>query len=285
MLKNNYLSVMLFQLRLKIKCDSTHDFLEVDDDFIIQIEKCIKVIYEFKPDIAIFPEMSYHSEYDETFKELTRDGTLIVFGSTYIGNINYTMVFQNGNLIPVQKMFPCGSEPMVRFIPKIDAEEFLKTHIRAHEFQVKGKKVYILNCLEYYEAAYFIARDPKLSSDLFAFISPCSNSNPKVFMDESKAIHNHNEFVYSFVCNRIKGDGTKGYGRSYIYGPIQYHEKDWLQEEGIVSDDHNASILTLDSSTPSFAYGKFACGRSLSRFGRSDCYINTPKDVCVENLI
>lgn len=285
MLKNNYLSVMLFQLRLNIKCDSTHDYLEIDEEYVEQIEKSIKLIYEFKPDITIFPEMSYHSEYDETFKELSQDNKLIVFGSTYVDSINYTMVFHNGNLTPVQKMFPCGSEPMVRFIPKMNTQDFLKNYLTSHEFWVKDKKVYILNCLEYYEAAYFIARNPKLSEDLFAFVCPCSNSNPKVFMDEARALHNHNEFVYSFVCNRIKQDGTKGYGRSYIYGPIQYHEKDWLTEEGISSDDHNASILILDSSTPSYAYGEFAYGKSLSRFGRSDCYLNTPKEVRVKNLI
>lgn len=285
MLKNNYLSVVLFQLRLKIKCDSTHDYLEVDKEYIEQMEKSIQLIYEFKPDIVIFPEMSYHSEYDETFKKLSQDNKLIVFGSTYVGNINYTMVFYNGNLTPVQKLFPCGSEPMVRFIPKTNSKEFLRKHLASHEFWIKDKKVYILNCLEYYEAAYLIARDPNLSEDLFAFVSPCSNSNPKVFMDESRALHNHNEFVYSFICNRIKDDGTKGYGRSYIYGPIQYHEKDWLTEEGIISDDHNASILILDSCTPSFAYGMFACGKSLSRFGRSDCYLNTPKNICIKNLI
>jgi len=284
MLKNNYLSVMLFQLRLKIKCNSTKDYLEVDDEYVEQIEKSIEHICEFKPDIAIFPEMSYNSEYDEIFKQLSEDNKLIVFGSTYIGNINYTMVFHNGNLTPVQKLFPCGSEPMVRFIPKMNLQEFLRKHLASHEFWLKDKKVYILNCLEYYEAAYLIARNPKLTEDLFAFLSPCSNSNPNVFMDESKALHNHNEFVYSFVCNRIKGDGTKGYGRSYIYGPIQYHEKDWLTKEGIISDDHNASILTLDSSTPSYAYGLFACGKGLSRFGRSDCYLNTPKNVCIKNL-
>ena len=285
MLKNNYLSVMLFQLRLKIKCYSTHDYLEIDDEYLEQMKNSIELLKQYKPDIAIFPEMSYQSEYDEVFKELTQSGTLIVFGSTYIGNINYTMVFQHGNLTPVQKMFPCGSEPMVRFIPKICTHDFLKQHIASHEFWIKDKKVYILNCLEYYEAAYIIARNPELSKDLFGFIAPCSNSNPKVFIDESRALHNHNEFIYSFVCNRIKQDGTKGYGKSYIYGPIQYHEKDWLTEEGIVSDDHNASILTLDSSTPSYVYGEFTCGKSLSRFGRSDCYINTPKQVCVKNLI
>lgn len=285
MLENNYLSVILFQLRLNIKCVSTHDYLEVDDEYVEQMKTSIDAIQETKPDIVIFPEMSYQSEYDETFKELSKDGTLIVFGSTYIDSINYTMIFQNGELKPVQKMFPCGSEPMVRFIEKTTTQDFIKKHLTTHEFKVKGKKVYILNCLEYYEVAYLIARNPQLSSDLFAFITPCSNSNPKVFMDESKALHNHNEFVYSFVCNRIKEEGTKGYGRSYIYGPIQYHEKDWLAEEGIIAEEHNASILNLDSCTPSFAYGKFACGRSLSRFGRSDCYLNTPKDVCVKNLI
>ena len=151
MLKNNYLSVMLFQLKLNIKCDSTHDYLEINDEYVEQIEKSIQDICEFKPDIAIFPEMSYHSEYDEIFKQLSHDNKLIVFGSTYIGNINYTMVFHNGNLTPVQKLFPCGSEPMVRFISKIDTQDFLKKHIASHEFWVKNKKVYVLNCLEYYD--------------------------------------------------------------------------------------------------------------------------------------
>ena len=285
MLKNNYLSVIQFQLRLKIKCDNTHDYLLVDEDYLEQMKRSIEVIYKLSPDVVIFPEMSYQSEYDEIFKEISKSQKLIVFGSTYIGNINHTMVFHDGNLKPVIKKFPCGSEPMVRFIDKIDVKDFIHNHLEDHEFHVKGNKVYVLNCLEYYEAAYAIARNNELASDLFAFIVPCSNSNPKVFMDESKALHNHNEFIYSFVCNRVKDDGSHRYGRSYIYGPIQYHEKDWLTEEGIVSDDHNASILILDKDTPSYAYGKFACGKELSRFGRSDCYINTPKAVIVQNLL
>ena len=140
MLKNNYLSVMLFQLKLKIKCYSTHDYLEITDEYILQMKNSIQLIQVHKPAIAIFPEMSYQSEYDEIFKQLTQDGTLIVFGSTYIGNINYTMVFQNGNLIPVQKMFSCGSEPMVRFIPKIHTQYFLENYLASHEYWVKNKK-------------------------------------------------------------------------------------------------------------------------------------------------
>lgn len=285
MLNNNYLSVVEFQLKLKIKCDSSHDYIIVDEEYQNQIARCIEVITELNPDVAIFPEMSYQSIYDETFKELSKSGKLIVFGSTYIGNINHTMVFQNGILKKVTKKFPCGSEPMVRFIDKINVTEFLEDYLAEHEFYVKDNKLYVLNCLEYYESAYQISRDSKLSSNLFGFIVPCSNSNPKVFMEESKALHNHNEHIYSFVCNRIKDDGKVGYGRSYIYGPIQYHEKDWLRQEGIISDEHNASILTLDSSTPSYAYGKFASGKDISRFGRSDSYINTPKNIIVKNLL
>lgn len=284
MLKNNYLSVLQFQLRLKIKCDHLHDYIIVDDDYKKQMEDCISVIEKLKPDIAIFPEMTYQETYDNTFKEFSKKGGLIIFGSTYIGSINYTMIYQNGKLNKVVKRFPCGSEPMVRFIEKMDTNTFISKHLKEHEFYVKGNKVYILNCLEYYESAYQIARTPELSSDLFGFIVPCSNSNPKVFTDESRAIHNHNEYIYSFVCNRIKDDGSGRYGRSYIYGPIQYHEKDWLTEEGINSDDHNASILTLDLSTPSYAYGIFASGKSLSRFGRSDSYMNTPQNIIVKNL-
>jgi len=284
MLKNNYLSVVQFQLKLKIKCDNFHDYIIVDEEYQEQMKKCLEIIENLNPDLVIFPEMSYQSEYDQLFKELSNNGKLIIFGSTYIDNINYTMIFQDGNLIPVQKMFPCGSEPMVRFIEKIDGKDFIENYLSKHEFYVKGNKFYVLNCLEYYEVAYLIARNPELSSNLFGFIVPCSNSNPKVFMEETRAIHNHNEYIYSFVCNRIKDDGNSGYGKSYIYGPIQYHEKDWLTEEGISSDEHNASILMLDSSSPSYAYGKFAAGKDLSRFGRSDSYMSTPKNIIVKTL-
>lgn len=284
MLKNNYLSVLQFQLELNIKSDNFHDYIIVDEIYHEQMKKCLDVIYNLNPDIIIFPEMSYQSDYDLIFKELSKSKKLIVFGSTYIGSINYTMIFQDGNLKKVTKRFSCGSESMIRFVEKIDVPDFLSKYLSEHEFYVKNNKIYVLNCLEYYESAYFIARDPILSSNLFGFIVPCSNSNPKVFMEESRALHNHNEYIYSFVCNRIKDDGNSGYGRSYIYGPIQYHEKDWLTQEGIISDDHNASILTLDKATPSYAYGKFACGKSVSRFGRSDSYLNTPKDVIVKNL-
>lgn len=284
MLKNNYLSVIQFQLKLKIKCDHLHDYIIVDDEYKNQVEKCVSIMTKLKPDIVIFPEMTYQSTYDNVFKEYSKSGSLVVFGSTYVGKINHTMIFQNGKLHKIVKRFPCGSEPMVRFIDKIDASTFISKHLKEHEFWVKENKLYVLNCLEYYEVAYQIARDPNLSHDLFGFIVPCSNSNPKVFMDESRAIHNHNEYSYSFVCNRIKDDGSGRYGKSYIYGPIQYHEKDWLTEEGITSDEHNASILTLDVLTPSYAYGNFAAGKSLSRFGRSDSYMNTPKDIIVKNL-
>lgn len=284
MIKNNFLSVLQFQLKLKIKSDNVHDYIIVDEYYKKQIERCINIIKDLNPDIVIFPEMSYQSEFDSFFKLLSKSGKLIVFGSTYFGSTNYTMIFQDGNLKQVIKRFPCGSESMIRFTEKISISDFLDTYLSEHEFYINGKKIYVLNCLEYYETAYFIARDAKLSSDLFGFVVPCSNSNPNVFIEETKALHNHNEYIYSFVCNRIKDEGKSGYGKSYIYGPIQRHEKDWLAQEGIMSETHNASILSLDSSTPSYAYGKFAFGKSLSRFGRSDLYINTPKDVIVKSL-
>ncbi len=285
MLNNNYLSVMVFQLKLNIKCTSNQDILVKDDAYYKQMEASLELIKKYDPDIVVYPEMSFDTKYDNFFREMSTKDKLIVFGSTYLGNYNTTMVFTNGILVGTIKSFACGSEPMVRYLPKISPEQFIKFDLSKHEFYVKGQKVYVLNCLEYYEAAYMIARDEKLSSNLFAFIAPCSNSNPKVFIEESKAVHNHNEYIYSFVANRVRADETNRYGRSYIFGPIQYHEKDWLKEEGIVSEDHNASIVTLDKDTPSFVYGKYAIGKTISRFGRSDCYTHTPTDLTVQNLI
>lgn len=285
MLKNKYLSVIMFQLKLEIVCDCQKDSLILTKEYYSQMKNSIDAIKKFMPDICIFPEMSYQEIYANELKELSKEGRIIIFGSNYIGNTNKTKVFIDGKLHEITKRYPCGSEPMIRFYEKLDVNDFISDYLNEHEFYIKDQKIYVLNCLEYYQTAYIIARNYELSKDLFAFIVPCSNSNPNVFMDESKALHNHNENIYSFVCNRIKNKGEKGYGKSYIYGPIQYHEKDWLKEEGIHSDDHNASILTLDDSTPSYTFGKFLIPNSISRFGRSDYYANTPKEVIVNNLI
>lgn len=284
MLKNNYLAIASFQLKLEIECKKDCDVMINNEFYKKQMNNCIKVLEKLKPDIAIFPEMAYDKTYEKDIVSLSKN-SLIVFGSTYVGKNNMTKVYQNGKLHEFLKYFPSGSEPMIRFFNQTDINTFLHKHLKEHEFYVKGQKVYVLNCLEYYKVAYFISRDIKLSNNLFGFIVPCSNSNPKVFIEESMAIHNHNENIYSFVCNRIKKDGTMGYGKSYIYGPIQYHEKDWLQEEGIQSDNHNCSILKHDSTTPSYSYGYYAIPNKISRFGRSDLYINTPINVTINNII
>ena len=285
MLKNNYLSVMMFQLKLTIVCDSQKDSLVLTEEYFTQMKNSIEAIQKFLPDICVFPEMSYQEEYAKELAELSKSERLIVFGSDYVGNINKTKVFFDGKLYEITKRYPCGSEPMIRFYEKPDVNTFINDFLSEHEFYIKGHKVYVLNCLEYYQSAYMIARDSKLSENLFGFIVPCSNSNPKVFMEESKALHNHNENVYSFVCNRIKNNGENGYGKSYIFGPIQYHEKDWLKEDGIFSEEHNSSILTLDASTPAYTFGKYLTPDSVSRFGRSDYYFNTPTELIVKNLL
>lgn len=277
MLKNNYLSVLQFQLRFEIICNSKEDVLTLNHDYFEQMDRSCEILKSLNPDICIFPEMAYNEKYFDLFKRLSNGRKLIVFGSTYVGSSNKTMIFFDGTLKEVVKRYPCGSEPMIRFCRETSVEEFIGKYLAEHEFTIKGKKLYVLNCLEYYKVAYMIARNPKLASNLFGFIVPCSNSNPQVFIEETQAIHNHNEYIYSFVCNRIKCEGEHGYGRSYIFGPVQGHEKQWLMEEGLPSESHNSSILTFDSSTPSYAYGTFAS--EISRFGRSDTYANTPKDL------
>ncbi len=285
MLKNNYLSVAQFQLRLEIVCDSKNDTLTLTDEYYNQMDASINVIKKLKPDISIFPEMSYNSKYNDIFRKLSESGKMIVFGSTYVDGINKTIIYLNGKQKQVVKRYPCGSEPMIRICEKLDVNDFITRFLKEHEFYVSSQKVYVLNCLEYYQAAYMIARNRELVSDLFGFIVPCSNSNPVVFLEESKAIHNHNESIYSFVTNRVKEIGESGYGSSYVFGPIQYHEKDWLKEEGIISEEHNASILTMSSKDASYSYGRYATKETISRFGRSDLYTNTPKDIIVKNLI
>ena len=90
MLTNNYLAVLVFQLKLHIKCTHEKDYLVVDDSYHKQIQRCIEIIKETNPDIVVFPEMSATKEYADTMLELSKTGKLIVFGSIYAGTTNYT---------------------------------------------------------------------------------------------------------------------------------------------------------------------------------------------------
>ena len=71
-------------------------------------------------------------------------------------------------------------------------------------------------------------------------------------------------------------------GNTYIFGPIQYHEQDWLKKEGFELENHSCSILKL-SNKPEYFYGEFT--NNFSRFGRSDNYQNNPKNIEIGNLM
>ena len=73
MLKDNYLSVLQFQLKFDIICHNDKDTLVVNKEYEEQITRSIEVIKKLKPDICVFPEMTYQEKYDEIFKNLSKD--------------------------------------------------------------------------------------------------------------------------------------------------------------------------------------------------------------------
>ncbi len=270
------LKVLSFQLLHDEYSDTEKEYIIVDKKFLNQMDKTIKLIEKYKPDLIIYPEMSYIVQYDEIFIKMSKD-KLIVFGSFYDEDlINKTVVYHKGIKYLLPKIYSSPVEPMVRRVSWIEPKDFIKKHLKSHTFILKKKRIYILNCMEYYHVAYYIARDNKLNKDAI-FVSPCSNNKVSLFLDETKAIHNHNEKIYSFVINCISKYNGEDYGNgmSYIYGPIQKTEKNWLKQEGINSDNHNCSIITADDK-PRYIYGEFA-SNPLSNYGRSDAYRNTPK--------
>lgn len=281
---NNYLSVAMFQLSIQCDCDSQKEYLIETDEAIQQIEKAFTFILTYKPDIALFPEMTYLEKFDEKYLKLS-EGRIIVAGSYYKNGINTTVVFQDGKKFEIPKGYASGAEPMARKITFVAPEEFIKNSLREHEFWINGKKIYILNCMEYYHAAYYIARNQTLQKDLFGIFAICSNSNTHVFEEESICIHNHVEGIYTFVLNAISRYQNEPYadGQSYIYGPISIHEKDWLVSEGINSKRNVCHILSLEKTIPQTMYGKFVYSENLSRFGRSDKYLNNPRDITILN--
>ena len=276
---SDYIKVLGFQLALELKSDNIYEYLAPNDWYDEEMKLSLEIINELNPDIVIYPEMSYIDKYKNTFIELSKD-KLIIAGSVYRGMINTTIVFQNGEMFEIPKQYASGAEPMIRHIDKIKPSKFFRDSLDSHTFIINNKKIVILNCMEYYNLAYYVAREIK---DIFAIVSPCSNNNQKVFRMESEAIHNHNENIYSFVVNCVSNYNGERYakGESYVYGPIQYHEKDWLKLENISSYEHPSSILVLDNN-PSYFYGEFTY--NLVPYGRSDNYYNNPQNILVKKL-
>ena len=282
---NDYLSVCMFQLKLQLDCNSKDEYLIVTDEVLKQMEEAFQVIEQYKPDIAMFPEMAYLENYDEVYKKLSKS-RIIVAGSFYKDGINKTVIFNDGFKYEVEKGYASGAEPMARKITFVAAKDFIETKLKYHEFWIKGKKIYIFNCMEYYHLAYYVSRDEKLKENLFGIFTICSNSNTRVFEEETVCIHNHNENLYTFVLNCVSTYQGKSYGdgSSYIYGPVSVHEKEWLRMEGIESKKNVCHILSLDDEKAQFVYGKFVFPNYLSRFGRSDNYLNNPRDIIIQDI-
>lgn len=282
---NNYLSVCMFQLNVQLDCNSKDEYIIETQEVLKQMESAFQTIEKLQPDIALFPEMTYLQSYEETYRKLSTS-KIIVAGSYYKQGINTTVIFSNGEKHEIPKDYASGAEPMARKITFLPLEEFLETKLKQHEFEIKGKKIYILNCMEYYHTAYYIARNEKLKDNLFGIFAICSNSNTRVFEEETVCIHNHNENIYTFVVNCVSTYKNESYGdgKSYIYGPVSGHEKEWLIKEGIESKKNVSHLLSLSSQKAQYIYGKFAFAEKLSKFGRSDNYLNNPRDIMVADL-
>lgn len=282
---DNYLSVCMFQLKVQLDCNSEYEYIIETEEVSRQIEKAFDIIEKLNPDISLFPEMTYMQRYEKRYQELSKS-KIIVAGSYYKGGINTTVVFEDSKKIEIPKCYASGAEPMARKIEFMPIEEFFKTYLKGHKFWVKGKKIYILNCMEYYHTAYYLARNEKLAKDLFGIFAICSNSNTHVFEQETECIHNHNEGLYTFMLNCVSTYQQKDYGdgQSYIYGPISIHEKEWLKKEGIQSKQNICHILSLSGATAQYAYGMFVFHENLSRYGRSDKYLNNPRNIILGNL-
>lgn len=270
----DYLKVLGCQVKVVLDSNGKVEFLVNPDDLKEQLMFVKDIIKLKNPDVVILPEMCYLEDMYDYFMNLSHN-KLIVAGSIYQNNRNTTKVFSDGKLYDIRKCNASGAEPMVRTIQSILPEEFLKQQLPSHTFMVKDKRIVVLNCMEYYQNAYYIARE---CPDVFGIISICSNSNVGVFLDESRAIHNHNEKIYTFMVNCVSNYMGKDYakGVSYVYGPIQGHEKEWLLMDEIKSDEHVSSILRLGDESEYF-YGEFI--NDFSRFGRSDNYLSNPRGV------
>ena len=279
-MKKEYFRILLVQMNLKLGYDCEKEFLIDDEEYFRQMEFVMKKICKNDYDVIVFPEMSYHKEYDNYFSNNSKD-KIIVYGSHYIGNENCTIVYHNNKKFCVSKAYSSGVEPSIRYQDNISVNHFMKSCLKDHTFVLKGKKFIVLNCAEYYKVAYFIARDEVKSKNLFGFLVPCANNNNEVFLTESKAIHNHCDNVYSFVVNSSAYYNEEKYssGGSYVFGKMSVYERDCGCENRI---KHPSNICYLDEGSY-LIDGEFLF-KDSSLFYRSDDFRHTPKNLKIERI-
>lgn len=283
---DNYLSVLMFQLNMTLDCNHLDEYLIETDRMEEQLQKAFQLMQKYQPDVTLFPEMAYISKFEKTYQAFSMPNKIVVAGSYYKDGINRTVVFQKGEKYEIPKGYASGAEPMARKISYREPEEVLEAELHKHEFTVKGKKIYIFNCMEYYHLAYYVARNLRYRENLFGIFTICSNSNTHVFEEETIVTHNHNESFYTFMLNCVstyKGEDY-GDGQSYIYGPVSVHEKEWIEKEGVNTKRNPMHILSLSKTKAECVYGEFIVPEALSRFGRSDNYSNNPRNIVVSDL-
>lgn len=275
-----YFNVCFAQMRLTLENNEKSEFLIENDDYFSQMDKIVNYLEQNEFDIMVFPEISFCERYAQKLKDLSV-GRLIVFGSKYIDGENITIVYYDGKEQLIKKRFLCAVEPAIRKCERISVNKFLATYLKEHTFILHNKKVIVLNCAEYYNTAYMIARSERYSKNVFGFIVPCANNNTKVFLDESKAIHNHNSEIYSFVVNAVGTYSGKNYakGESYVFGKISPFEKECATYPRI---EHASNICHLDDGAY-LVSGSYLI-QNYSPFYRSDNFYFTPKNFSVQNL-
>ncbi len=273
-----YFKIGFAQMKLNLGCDNEKEFLIGDDLYFNQMDEVVKKIGDC--DVLIFPELSYHKNYESYFLS-NSNNKIIVFGSCYVGNENFTIVYYNMKKYMIKKMFNSPVEPSIRYQENIGVKEFLKNNLKERTFVLNGKKFIVLNCAEYYKVAYFIARDEYKSKNLFGFLVPCANNNNEVFLTETKAISNHNDNVYSFIVNSNSLYNGQKYslGGSYVFGRVSPFERDSFKDFRL---KESSNICCLDSGSY-FVRGMYLYKES-SKYYRSDSFRHTPKNIKIERI-
>ncbi len=279
-MEKEYLNVCFAQLSLTLENSDTSEFLVENQAYHSQMERVLNYLESNEFDVMVFPEISFSKKYSDRLLSLSK-GRLIVFGSTYIEGENITVVYYDGKEHLVKKRFLCAVEPAVRSCERISVSKFLTAYLKEHTFTLYGKKIIVLNCAEYYNAAYMIARSSRYSKNLFGFIVPCANNNTKVFLEESRAIHNHNSEIYSFVVNAVGTYSGKNYakGESYVFGKVSPFEKDCATYSRL---EHPGNICYLDDGA--YLVTANYLMQNYSPFYRSDNFYFTPKNFNVVRL-
>ena len=75
-----YISVLGFQLKVDLDCDSKNEFLIRNKELDVQLKHMKELIEDKNPDIIVLPEMCYLDDMEKYYRDISKESLVVAGG-------------------------------------------------------------------------------------------------------------------------------------------------------------------------------------------------------------